>query len=99
MYLDNGNAVITGNNNDNSRIIINDDYDNIRILDSIIWYIDNTKAQKIVEKLITRNSVQNPTSIVWHMYDFDGVTIVHTVTDTITYSPGVFEFSRTRTIS
>jgi hypothetical protein len=66
---------------------------------SIIWYVDNTKTQKIVEKLITRNSSKNPTSIVWNMYDFDGVTIVHTVTDSITYTLGAFESTRTRTIS
>lgn len=66
---------------------------------SITWYVDNTQTQKIVEKLITRNSSKNPTSIVWNMYDFDGVTVVHTVTDAITYAMGAFESTRTRTIS
>jgi hypothetical protein len=32
------------------------------------------------------------------MYDFDGVTIVHTVIDNFTYVNNVFEATRTRTI-
>jgi len=65
---------------------------------SMIWYIDATKSKKLIEKLITYNSNNFPITIVWNMYNFDGVTIVHSVTDTIVYSSG-FESTRTRTIS
>ena len=47
---------------------------------------------------ITRDSQKKPVTEEWKMYDEDGVTVVETVTDTITYS-GPFEISRTRTIS
>jgi hypothetical protein len=63
-----------------------------------IWYIDNTMTLKLVEKLITYNASHFPVTIQWNMYDVDGVTIVHTVTDAITYS-GPFESTRTRSIS
>jgi hypothetical protein len=65
---------------------------------SVIWYINATKTKKIVEKLITFAGVI-PTTIIWNMYDFDGITIVHTVTDTITYVNNVFESHRVRAIS
>ena len=64
---------------------------------SIIWYADNTKADKIVEKTLTWTGV-NATTIQWKMYDTDGSTVLATVTDAITYS-GIFETSRTRTIA
>ena len=66
---------------------------------SMTWYTDNTKTNKIVEKTITRNSSNIPTSIIWKAYDVDGVTVLATVTDTITYVNNVFEVSRTRTIA
>jgi hypothetical protein len=65
---------------------------------SITWYLDNTMAQKLVEKFLVYNTSQFPTTITWNMYDTDGITIVHTVIDTITYSTA-FESTRTRTIS
>jgi hypothetical protein len=63
------------------------------------WYLDNTMTLKLVQKFITYN-VNNPfiSQIQWDMYDYDGVTIIHTVTDTFTYS-GPFESTRTRSIS
>ena len=64
---------------------------------SITWYLDNTMAQKLVEKFLVYNTSQFPTTITWNMYDTDGITIVHTVIDTITYSTA-FESTRTRTI-
>jgi hypothetical protein len=64
---------------------------------AIIWYTDNTKVDKIVEKLITYTGAF-ATTIQWKMYDVDGSTVLATVTDTITYS-GAFETSRTRTIA
>lgn len=66
---------------------------------SVTWYKDNTKQQKIVEKLIIRNGDQNPISIIWNMYDDDGITIIHTITDTITYIMDSFEYTRTRAIT
>lgn len=62
------------------------------------WYHDNTKARKIVEKLITRDEDQFPTTIVWNLYDSDGTTVITTVTDVFTYD-GPQEVSRARTIT
>lgn len=62
------------------------------------WYEDATKVKKIVETLYTYTGPV-PSSITWNMYDTDGTTILATVTDAITYASGVFEVSRTRTIS
>lgn len=66
---------------------------------SITWYLDVGKTKKLVEKFITYLPNKSPSIIQWNMYDFDGVTIVHTVIDNFTYSNGVFEATRTRTIS
>lgn len=66
---------------------------------SIVWYTDSSQTEKIVEKLITRDSLQNPSTITWNMYDVDGVTVIHTVTDTISYINNSFESTRTRAIS
>lgn len=68
---------------------------------AITWYIDATKAKKIVEKLITRNVEQAPTQIIWRLYAEDGVTVRITSTDTIvnTGAPPVFESTRTRVIT
>lgn len=65
---------------------------------SIIWYVDDTMTKTIVSKSLTYNSSKFPTIIEWNMYDTDGITIVHTVTDTISYS-GAFESTRVRAIS
>ena len=65
---------------------------------SITWYLDVAKTKKLVEKFITYTNVAFPTTIHWNMYDYDGVTIVHTVIDTITYN-AAFEGTRTRSIS
>lgn len=64
---------------------------------AIIWYDDNTKAKKIVEKNLTFTGAF-PTTIVWKIYDTDGTTVLATVTDTIVYA-GAFESSRTRVIA
>lgn len=68
---------------------------------SITWYTDQSKTAKIVEKLITRNSDQAPTMIVWRLYDADGVTPLISSTDTIanTGTPAVFEATRVRVIT
>jgi hypothetical protein len=65
---------------------------------SIIWYLDSGKTKKLVEKLIIYDIHKFPFMITWNMYNTDGVTIVHTITDTITYN-AAFESTRTRTIS
>jgi hypothetical protein len=64
---------------------------------SIIWYTDSTKTQKIVEKTIVRTGI-NPTTITWLVYNTDGITVAHTVSDNISYVNNVFEASRIRTI-
>lgn len=64
---------------------------------SITWYLDVAKTKKLVEKFVTYNSSHFPVNIHWNMYDFDGVTIIHTVIDAITYTTA-FEHTRTRTI-
>ena len=64
---------------------------------SVIWYVDSTKAEKIVEKNITWTGVV-PSEIEWIMYDDDGETELATITDAITYTSTIFESSRTRTI-
>jgi len=61
-----------------------------------VWYDPNGK--KIVEKNITRNANKTPSTIEWKMFDSDGIIVLETVTDTITYS-GIFEINRTRSIS
>lgn len=65
---------------------------------SVTWYLDVGKTKKLVEKFVTYTNTAFPTTIHWNMYDFDGVTIVHTVIDTITYDTA-FEATRTRAIS
>jgi len=65
---------------------------------SIIWYTDNTEAYKIVEQTIIWTGIV-PTTITWQVYMEDGVTVAHTVSDSITYTNNIFESTRTRTIS
>jgi hypothetical protein len=65
---------------------------------SITWYIDNTQAKKIIEKLITYNGTNLPISITWNVYDLDGISIKHSLTDAITYTGTAFESTRVRTI-
>lgn len=64
---------------------------------SFIWWTSAAKTNKIVELTVTYNSNKTPATEVWKVYDSGG-TLLATVTDTPTYS-GVFEVSRTRTIS
>jgi hypothetical protein len=65
---------------------------------SVIWWETSAKLKKIVEETVTYNSQKLITSDVWKVYNTDGVTVLKTATDTITYS-GVFETNRTRTIT
>ena len=63
------------------------------------WFVvgSTPPAGKIVELLTTWASAKI-TQEIWKIYDTDGSTVLATVTDAITYS-GVFETSRTRTIT
>lgn len=60
-----------------------------------VWWTDNTRTRRVVDSVITRNSVKLPVTIRWRAYATDGTTVVESYTDTITYN-GVFETSRTR---
>jgi hypothetical protein len=65
---------------------------------SFIWWTSSAKTSKIVEETVTYNANKTIATDVWEAYDVDGSTVLVTVTDTISYS-GVFETSRTRTIT
>jgi hypothetical protein len=59
---------------------------------SVIWYTDNTKTFKIIEKLITFDGQYRVTQVLWAVYASDGVTV-------IAYSGTLpFELNRTRTV-
>jgi hypothetical protein len=62
------------------------------------WYVDATKAKKIVDQVVTRNANKTIATSQWRVYAVDGSTVLETVTDTISYS-GVTESSRSRAIS
>lgn len=64
---------------------------------AIIWWESAAKLKKVVEKTLAYTGAF-PTTVVWKVYAADGVTVLATVTDTITYS-GAFETSRTRDIA
>lgn len=64
---------------------------------NITWYVDATKAAKIVEGDITYTGV-NATREVWKAYGSDGVTVLAMATDTVTFS-GAYEVSRNRVMS
>lgn len=61
-----------------------------------VWWTDSTRQQKIVEKIIVRNSNRTPTTIQWKVYVSGSNVVASSFTDTITYA-GVIETSRTRT--
>lgn len=65
---------------------------------SIIWWESSAKLKKIVSKSIAYNPNKTPSTISWEMYATDGITVIATVSDAISYS-GVFETTRTRSIS
>lgn len=64
---------------------------------NITWYVSSSKRGKIVERNMTWSGA-NLTVDQWEIYDTNGITVLATVTDNISYS-GVFETSRTRTIA
>jgi hypothetical protein len=63
----------------------------------IIWWTNAAKLFKLVQKDITFTSIFLPTQVKWTLFQADGVTVLRTVTDVITYS-GIFETDRTRTV-
>lgn len=63
-----------------------------------IWYTDATKTKKIVEQNVTYNNNKTIAIEVWKAYNVDGVTVLATASDAITYQ-GMVEISRTRTIT
>lgn len=65
---------------------------------NIIWWLDIAKTKKLIEKLIIYNPSKEPTTITWNLYNIDGITIIHTITDIITYTNNVFETTRVRSI-
>ena len=65
---------------------------------SIIWYADAGLTQKIVEKLLTWSGAV-PSQIQYKIYAADGATVLHTVTDSISYTNSIFESTRTRAIA
>ena len=65
---------------------------------SVIWWTSVAKNAKIVEETITYNANSTVATDEWKVYGTDGVTVVATVLDTMTYS-GVFELSRSRAIT
>lgn len=62
------------------------------------WYVDGTKAAKIVEEEVTYNPNRTIDTDTWRLYASDGSTVLLTAVDTIAYS-GVIEASRERVIS
>ena len=65
---------------------------------SIIWYLDSSLTTKLVEKTIVWAGIV-PATITWKVYNVDGVTVAHTVSDSITYVNTIFEDTRVRTIT
>lgn len=64
---------------------------------AIVWWESSAKLKKIVERLVTWTGAK-ATQDQWKVYASDGVTVLATVTDAVTYS-GIYETSRTRTIA
>lgn len=64
----------------------------------VIWWTSSAKIIKIIQTTIVRNANKTPSSIEWVLYDSDGISVLETVTDNISYSSGIFESNRTRTI-
>jgi hypothetical protein len=65
---------------------------------SFIWWESSAKLKKIVEETVTYNANKTIATDQWKVYDTDGVTVLATATDTMTYT-AVFETSRTRVIT
>lgn len=65
---------------------------------SITWWESSAKLKRIVDKTISYSLGKvKPTPIVYRVYNTDGITVMATATDDITYS-GVVELNRVRSI-
>ena len=64
---------------------------------SAIWWESASKLNKIVELTTAYNANKTIATEVWKMYDTDGSTVLVTLTDTYSYSGGVFLSTVTRT--
>jgi hypothetical protein len=62
------------------------------------WWTSAGKTLRIVDLVITRNANNTPAVETWRAFASNGITVVTTAVDTVTYS-GIFEMSRTRTIT
>lgn len=60
-----------------------------------IWWSNTMRTHKIVEQKITRLQNKMPATIQWIVYAENGLTILESHTDTITYD-GLLEISRIR---
>jgi len=65
---------------------------------SVIWYESSAKTRRIVAKTINYNTNKSVSSVIWKVYDTDGITVLATVSDSINYS-GIFETHRTRNVA
>jgi hypothetical protein len=65
---------------------------------SVTWYENSTKAKKYVDKIITYTGSRQIDTVTWHVYDTDGITVLSTVADSVSYST-FFETSRVRSIT
>ena len=68
---------------------------------AVSWFSDAAKTKKLMEAIYSYagSNALVPTTIAWALYDKNGTTVLRRATDTITYSSGVFEASRTRVFS
>jgi hypothetical protein len=66
---------------------------------SSIWWADAGLTKKIVEMTTVYNANSMPSTVTWKAYASDGLTVVATAVDAVTYTNGVFEASRIRTIT
>lgn len=60
-----------------------------------IWWTDNTRTKRIVDWEIVAGGAIFPTAIQWRAYADDGVSVIESYTDTISYA-GIFETTRVR---
>lgn len=74
-------------------------YSGVRITSST-WWTNSSTTYKIFEILYTYigNAIV-PATRTQNLYASDGITILHSLVDTITYTNNIFEQSRNRTIT
>jgi hypothetical protein len=65
---------------------------------SSIWYTDDTRTKRIKDTTIVYNPNYTISQSVERVYASDGVTVLTTTTETMTYN-GVFETTRKLTVT